>query len=129
MSVMLRYENVPHFCFMCGRLGHGAANCDEEEGVQGGIQFGEDLRASPPKRVREIRLTHASSKATCPLFQVGSYPSSQSSVGSNAESGSKGKHANQDSQPHGKMADLTDSDEFVRSVKGMHVSSRGEEEV
>jgi hypothetical protein len=51
MSVMLRYENVPHFCFTCGRLRHGDANYDEEDAAEGDIQFGEDPRASPPKRV------------------------------------------------------------------------------
>jgi hypothetical protein len=29
MSIMLCYENAPHFCFSCGRMGHAAASCGE----------------------------------------------------------------------------------------------------
>jgi hypothetical protein len=36
-----RYENVPHFCFTCGRVGHAAANCEEGKLEDHGIKFGE----------------------------------------------------------------------------------------
>jgi hypothetical protein len=29
MHIMVRYENVPHFYFTCGRIGHAAMNCEE----------------------------------------------------------------------------------------------------
>jgi hypothetical protein len=31
MVITLRYENIPHLHFTCGRLGHATINCDEEE--------------------------------------------------------------------------------------------------
>jgi hypothetical protein len=51
MPIMLRYENVPHFYFTCGRIGHATANCVEEDMAEGGIRFGGggDLQASPQK--------------------------------------------------------------------------------
>jgi hypothetical protein len=52
MEVILRYENVPHFCFSCGHIGHVVANCDSGERDDHEIRFGEELRASPPCRVR-----------------------------------------------------------------------------
>jgi hypothetical protein len=51
-SIMLKYENVPHFCFVCGRMGHAAANCEESVVEDQGIKFGEELRASPPRRAK-----------------------------------------------------------------------------
>jgi hypothetical protein len=70
MIIDVRYENVPHFCFSCGRLGHAAQNCEEGEPEMPGIKFGEELRASPPKQVREITVQSASNMVR-PLFQVG----------------------------------------------------------
>jgi hypothetical protein len=43
MNIMIRYEIVPHFCFVCGRLGHAALNCEEEEAGDGCIKLREDL--------------------------------------------------------------------------------------
>jgi hypothetical protein len=70
MLIMLRYENVPHFCFSCGRLGHAAFNCDEGEAKDGSVKFGEELRASPPRRVREITI-----KSTTPGVVKNLFPS------------------------------------------------------
>jgi hypothetical protein len=53
MVIKVKYENVPYFCFTCGCLGHAVANC-EEEVHDHEVKFSEDLRASPPKRSREI---------------------------------------------------------------------------
>ncbi|KAK3135743.1 hypothetical protein QOZ80_5BG0422860 [Eleusine coracana subsp. coracana] len=55
MAITIWYENVPHFCFACGRIGHAKMNCEEGIDDELGIQFGEELRASPPRRQREIR--------------------------------------------------------------------------
>jgi hypothetical protein len=30
MVINLRYENVPHFCFTWGRMGHAVVNCEVE---------------------------------------------------------------------------------------------------
>jgi hypothetical protein len=70
MQITIRYESVPHFCFTCGQIGHAAANCDENSGDDLGVKFGEELRASPPRRVSEIPLKVGMHKATRPLFQV-----------------------------------------------------------
>jgi hypothetical protein len=57
MEIMVKYENVPHFCFTCGRIGHAAASCEEGDPVDQGIIFTEDLRESPPRRTREISIS------------------------------------------------------------------------
>jgi hypothetical protein len=49
MPIMLCYENVPHFCFSCGRKRHAATNCEMGDAKNQGICFGEELRASPPR--------------------------------------------------------------------------------
>lgn len=46
---MVRYENVPHFCFVCGRIGHAERECPEEDAREGGPKFGKTLRCSPQK--------------------------------------------------------------------------------
>jgi hypothetical protein len=47
MSIMLRYENIPHFCFACGHLGHATMNCGEEMGQRifsSGRNYGHHLQ-------------------------------------------------------------------------------------
>jgi hypothetical protein len=56
MVIALRYENIPHFCFSCGRIGHVALNCETRHADDHGVRFREELRASSPKLVREITL-------------------------------------------------------------------------
>jgi hypothetical protein len=36
MLITLRYKNMPHFCFSCGRIGHAVVNYDAMVEVQGG---------------------------------------------------------------------------------------------
>jgi hypothetical protein len=40
MNIMLRYENVPHFCFSCGRMGHTMSSCGEGDSIDQDIWFG-----------------------------------------------------------------------------------------
>jgi hypothetical protein len=68
--ILLRYENVPHFCFHCGRMGHATVNCGEGGSNEHGIHFGEELRASPPYRAREIFVQQASTHVVRQLFQA-----------------------------------------------------------
>jgi hypothetical protein len=34
MAIALRYENIPHFCYHCGCMGHVAINFEEGEGLR-----------------------------------------------------------------------------------------------
>jgi hypothetical protein len=54
MPITLMYENVPHLCFSCGCIGHAAMNYEEASSEEQGIHYGEELRASPPRRVKAI---------------------------------------------------------------------------
>jgi hypothetical protein len=89
MNIMIHYEDVPHFCFVCGRMGHVALNCEEDGTGDGSVKFGEDLRASPPKRVREINMKQVSPRVVRPLFQAGIHirnaSSSESQSGHNKQ--------------------------------------------
>ena len=50
LEFAVRYENIPFFCFWCGRIGHDKRECPEEIPEVGGVRFGEALRCSPQKR-------------------------------------------------------------------------------
>ena len=47
MVFMVKYENIPHFCFGCDRIGHAQEECPDEGHTRGGILFGKELRCSP----------------------------------------------------------------------------------
>lgn len=56
LMVFFKYERLPTFCFMCGRIGHQLSGCDDTEGHDGedfeeiekkDLLFGPWLRASP----------------------------------------------------------------------------------
>ncbi|CAO2045268.1 unnamed protein product [Urochloa humidicola] len=48
MVFRLRYENVPFFCFGCGRIGHAKEECPDEDDT-GDSNFAKGLRCSPQK--------------------------------------------------------------------------------
>jgi hypothetical protein len=75
MVIAIRYENVPHFCFSCERIGHAVLNCEYESMDGHGVRFGEELRASPPKRVKEIIIRPYKGRVARMLFQVTEPPS------------------------------------------------------
>jgi hypothetical protein len=56
MTVPIHYENVPFFYFICGRLRHSEKECLDGELGEGALNFGAELRASPPKRLHDIRV-------------------------------------------------------------------------
>jgi hypothetical protein len=70
MNIVVRYENVPHFCFLCGLIGHAMPNCVDGDVSNQGIKFGEELRASPLRRIREIAVVPQTSRVVRTLFHV-----------------------------------------------------------
>jgi hypothetical protein len=71
INIMLRYENAPHFCFTCGWMGHAAPNCEERDLAEQGVRFGEELRASPPRRAKEIFVQNSMPRAAKQPFHAG----------------------------------------------------------
>jgi hypothetical protein len=56
MKIPIRYENIPFFCFICGRMGHSDKECPDGEMGDGAFSYGVELRAAPPKRLREVKV-------------------------------------------------------------------------
>ncbi|KAL2941610.1 hypothetical protein RDABS01_029960 [Bienertia sinuspersici] len=50
-KVPIKYEKLPVFCYVCGRLGHGEKDCDE---VRQGRRCSEKLRVTTPLRKSKI---------------------------------------------------------------------------
>lgn len=56
MEFAVKYEDVPHFCFWCGRIGHSIRECPEEDLEADGTRYGVELRTSPFKRTMSRQL-------------------------------------------------------------------------
>ncbi|MCH85765.1 zinc CCHC-type-like protein [Trifolium medium] len=94
LKVFFKYERLPTFCFVCGRIGHQLRDCDEAECLDGEgfeeieekeIPFGPWLRASPlPRSTFEPRRDSGSSSCTKSLF-TGTSTSKAESVGDHVE--------------------------------------------
>jgi hypothetical protein len=67
---VVKYENVPFFCFTCGRMGHATLNYDQGDMEEQMVRYGEELWASPPRRTKVILLKQQDSKAVKSLFQA-----------------------------------------------------------
>ncbi|XP_058746709.1 uncharacterized protein LOC131619652 [Vicia villosa] len=83
LRVHFKYERLPTFCFVCGRLGHQMKDCESlddltEEGFEEleeqDLSYGQWLRASPLPKMNEDQKKGDSSSGTCSksLFQVSS---------------------------------------------------------
>jgi hypothetical protein len=53
----IRYERVPNFCFLCGRIGHARKECKLEVVSHPGRRYGSELRVSHFKKFDASRFT------------------------------------------------------------------------
>jgi hypothetical protein len=116
MVITLRYENVPHFYFTCGCIGHAAMNCEEGEPMDQDIRFGEELRASPPRRVQQISTKQFTTRVSRSLFQVGARTLMQVAVSSQVESAAQDRD-DKEATSHRNNLDQEHQDEN-QSVEG-----------
>jgi hypothetical protein len=56
IMVPIHYENVHFFCFIFGRIEHSDKECPDGEVEEVVLKFGVELKASPPKWMREVRI-------------------------------------------------------------------------
>ncbi|XP_058776207.1 uncharacterized protein LOC131650519 [Vicia villosa] len=82
-KVFFKYERLPTFCFICGRLGHQLKDCEavgelSEEGFEEleeqDLSYGVWLRASPLPRIPEEQKKKDSNSSSCSrsLFNISS---------------------------------------------------------
>ncbi|XP_058765441.1 uncharacterized protein LOC131638928 [Vicia villosa] len=101
--VYFKYERLPTFCFVCGRIGHQMKDCDalgdlSEEGFEDldeqELSYGLWLRASPLPKVFDDQKSREGSSGTCSrsLFQVSS---SQSRCNNNEKDKEEGVEVTQ----------------------------------
>ncbi|XP_058733417.1 uncharacterized protein LOC131605033 [Vicia villosa] len=83
LRVHFKYERLPTFCFVCGRIGHQLKDCEEvdefsEEGFENleeqDLSYGAWLRASPLPRTHEEQKKKESNSSSCSkiLFNLSS---------------------------------------------------------
>lgn len=80
----LRYERVPHFCFICGFIGHSDKDCSKRvANKEFPFQFSAELRCSPLKpferKVSKVKALQSSGVARSLLFRGAGSASSSSS--------------------------------------------------
>ncbi|CAN6243940.1 unnamed protein product [Urochloa humidicola] len=56
MEFVVKYENIPHFCFVCSRIGNAERDCPDEDLQEDGLRFDTGLCTSPFKREMGRRL-------------------------------------------------------------------------
>lgn len=64
----VKYEKPPIFCFVCGMIGHGVKDCDDNKDVDPPVlKYDMGLKASPWKSVKimDFNNGHATSQSTC----------------------------------------------------------------
>ncbi|XP_058759547.1 uncharacterized protein LOC131632840 [Vicia villosa] len=83
LKVFFKYERLPTFCFVCGKLGHQLKDCEtvgelSEEGFEEleeqELAYGTWLRASPLPRTQETSIKKESNSGSCSksLFNISS---------------------------------------------------------
>lgn len=80
----LRYERVPHFCFICGFIGHSDRDCNRRSANEDQpFQFSAELRCSPlkpfEKKISKVKAAQTSSVARNLFFRGAGSASSSSS--------------------------------------------------
>ncbi|PNY16581.1 cysteine desulfurase mitochondrial-like [Trifolium pratense] len=78
LRIFFKYERLPTFCFVCGRIGHQLKDCEDMEGkdetefediVEKELPFGQWLRASPlPKITGEVKKDTSTGSCSKNLF-------------------------------------------------------------
>lgn len=109
MEFKVRYENIPHFCFLCGRISHPERECpEEEEEMDGGVKFGTALRCSPQKWDigRRITIPAADLKAKTGLNFSGEQKARVMSATNSSNKTVRGGYAR-----HGQRGRRTDGDD------------------
>lgn len=68
VKIILKYERLPHFCFLCGIMSHTEKDCTNvtEEDKEVGYTWGMDIRASPRRGLNKHREEEKAILSLCP---------------------------------------------------------------
>ncbi|EEE51985.1 hypothetical protein OsJ_33665 [Oryza sativa Japonica Group] len=132
-SFDLRYERVPHFCFICGFLGHSDKECDKKvPNADHPFRFSADLRCSPLKpferRIGQVKAFANAGVARNLIFK------SAGSAGSSSSGKVKGDKrdeiipprvdAHDDFEGQEKSRDIHTDEQLAQQAQGMMVDSQ-----